>query len=365
MEEIINTDTTLHTTTKRQKVVILPGPHKTGTTSVQSFLASLSKKNLLGDWEWPASSSKAFSDVAHSVLLDNEDKHGILKRKRAKVQEAWKKRHNIVLGAELLDYVAATSTEELSSVFQRLYSIFPSEMDPTKDMTTVVMYRTPRSSHLVSAWKQQIAMAKRRGGGGHIWRRAIEKEGVKKGKAPTLSQWLCNGTWEGKMEFNVNKIIETQVNPMGVARAFLRYGNTSIVVGDMSNMTDISNTVACEVLGVPCTKEQKVVGWNKTKPKLLNQRENPAPLGFSDAEMIQVEDILRRMDCYYFCGMRENATILHAKDVMFTNDNGWQDCCTSPETFLTPTQAYNELKSIGCHASGISRQTATAFLETF
>jgi len=362
MADVPNSNNTLSSTIKtvsygRQKVVILPGPHKTGSTSVQSFLASLTKKQLLGDWEWPASSSKAFSEVAHSVFFDPTDKHGFLRRKRSKIQSAWRKGHNVVFGAELFDWVAAMSPEELPRVFERLFSVFPPTMDPARDMTAVVMYRTPRSSHLVSAWKQQIAMAKRPGHGGHIWRSSIETKVVKKGKAPSLAEWLCTGQWSGKMQFNVDKIVEAQINPMAVAAALMRYGNMSVIVGDMSNMTDISNTIACKVLKVPCTDENRVVGWNKTKPKVLNQRENPAPLGLSETEMQEVEDVLRRMDCYHYCELKGNITILHAKDAMFTEEEGWKDCCASPEKLLSPAEAYQQLKSIGCRASGLSQST--------
>ena len=344
----------------KKRVVILPGPHKTGTTSVQSFLVSLTKKNLLGDWEWPASSSKAFSGVAHSVLFNSDDKHNFLKKKKAKINAAWKKNnHSVVLGAELFDYVAATPPEHLPSVFQRLQTIFPEDVE---DMTAVVMYRTPRSSHLVSAWKQQIAMAKR-AGGGQVWRNKIErKSGEKKGKAPSLAEFLCHGQWKGHTEFNVDKIVAAQINPMGVANAFLRYGNMSVTVGDMSNMTDIPSTIVCEVLGIPCNEKGKVIGLNKTKPKVLNQRENPVELRLSAKDMNEVENVLRRMDCFYYCDLRENVTILHEKDEMFTGEQGWKDCCESPEMFLSPVEAYEKLKNIGCRASGLPETTARSSL---
>lgn len=104
-----------------------------------------------------ASSSKAFSDVAHSIFFDSNDKNGILRRKREKLQSAWKKGHSIVFGAELFDYIAAMPVEELPGAFERLQSVLPPDV---KDVTVAVMYRTPRSSHLISAWKQQIAMVR-------------------------------------------------------------------------------------------------------------------------------------------------------------------------------------------------------------
>lgn len=351
--------------THGKRVVILPGPHKTGTTSVQSFLLSQTKKEKLGNWEWPASSSKAFSDVAHSIFFDSEDKHGSLVKKRAKIHAAWKRGHDVVFGAELLDYAAAARPESLPEAFQRLMQLIPSDVT---DMTAVVMYRTPRSSHLISAWKQQLAMAKRKGGGGgHVWRRLLEapdgakKKKTKKQPAPSLAEWLCTSWWPGRMEFYVETILAAQINPMGVAHAFHEYGNMSIVVGDMSGMSDLSNTIACEVLQVPCTTEGKIVGFTKKTSKVLNQRDAPVSIGLSDEELQEVEEVLRRMDCYYYCGtLRGNITILHANDSMFTNKEGWNDCCTVPETWLSPAQAYAQLQSLGCKASGMSPPISVA-----
>ena len=341
-------------TDKRQKIVILPGPHKTGTTSVQSFLLSMTKKQKLGDWEWPASSSKAFSDVAHSIFFDETDEKGVRSRKRSKIQAVWKRRHSVVFGAELLDYVAAAPRETLDAAFERLMEIIPSDVVPKEDMTAVVMYRTPRSSHLISAWKQQIAMARHKnGGGGHIWRIMLEKTGKKKQPAPSLAEWLCTSQWQERMEFFVQRIVAAQINPMGVAHAFSNHMN--VIVGDMSEMKDISNTIACKVLQVPCTSDNKIVGLAEKKPKVLNQRDNPVEIGLSPNDMKEVEDVLRRMDCYYYCDLRGNLTILDGHDSMFTNKEGWNDCCTSKESWLSPEQAYKQLQSIGCRASSIEQ----------
>lgn len=154
------------------------------------------------------------------------------------------------------------------------------------------------------------------------------------------------------MEFHVKKILAAQLSPMGIASAFLRHGNMSVIMGDMSNMPDISNTIACEVLKVPCTDQGKVLGFNKTA-KVRNQRSNPVELGLNPEQLKEVEEVLRKMDCFYYCDLRDNLDVLHANDTMFTNKDGWNDCCASPETFLSPSQAYDKLKMIGCRESGL------------
>ena len=343
------------TNTTRQRVVILPGPHKTGSSSVQSFLVSLKTKNLLGSFDWPAADRpKAFAPLAKTILFDKDDRDGSLRRNKSRIMEIWERGQSIVIGAEVLDYVAAMTPNGLSAVFERLSSILPNNAD----MQVAVMYRTPRASHLVSAWKQQLAMAER-GIEAKIWRTKLVVENKTSTTTttteppPTLAEWLCHGEWNRQMSFNVDKIISAQVNPMGIAYAFLKYGNNvNVTIADMSGIEDLPNAVACEILDVPCTDNGKVVGLEDEEVLMLFQRDDTVELRLSHEEMIEVEDVLRRMDCYYYCALRGNVTILHAKDEMFTKKEGWKDCCMAPEKFLSALEANDKLKGIGCLASG-------------
>ena len=341
---------------QRQRVVILPGPHKTATTSVQSFLVRLQKKDKLGDFEWPAAQSKAFAPVMKSVLFNVDDEMGVRGRKQEKIHKAWKKGKSIVVGAEILDYVAALTPLEAKPAFERLLNLFPIDVVPETDMSVIVMYRTPRASHLVSAWKQNIAMAmKSPPKTNKPWRTVLEERF--KSEPPPLSEWLCTGRWEGRIDFDVEKIIAAQINPMGVADAFVRYGNMTATMGDMSNIHDVPSTVVCEVLKIQCTDEGTV---KKVEPKVLNQRSNPTELGMDETDMENVEEILRRMDCFYYCnGLKDKLTVLHAQDEMFTDNMGWNKCCESPKYFLDPLSAYRELKSLGCRASGLGDVSKT------
>jgi uncharacterized protein (DUF2164 family) len=285
-----------------------------------------------------------------SVLFNVEDKMGFRKRKQEMIAKVWKQGKNVVVGSEFLDYAAAMTLEEAKPAFERLFGLFPDVVIPETDMSVAVMYRTPRSTHLVSAWKQQMAMAKRSPPKTNLpWRVALETKF--KSKPPSLAEWLCTGQWEGRVEFDVETIIAAQINAMGVADAFIRHGNMTATMGDMSDMDDVPSTVVCEVLKIPCTEDGKV---KKRESKVLNQRSNPTELGMNDAEMVKVEEIIRRMDCFYYCnGLKDSLTVLRAKDEMFTNSAGWNNCCESPASFLDPSAAYRELKSLGCKASDL------------
>jgi hypothetical protein len=139
---------------------------------------------------------------------------------------------------------------------------------------------------------------------------------------------------------------------MGLADAFVRYGNVNATIGDMSGMADVPNTVACELLQIPCTNDGNIVGRPTKKSVVLNRRSNPTELGMTDGDLEEAEEVLRRMDCYYYCGLRDSITVLYATDDMFTESEGWNKCCESPESFLTPSAAYIMLKNLGCRASG-------------
>lgn len=340
----------MNSTAMNQRVVILPGPHKTGTTSIQSFFVTLMEENNMGNWVWPSSHEKGFSDLGYAILFDPNDSDGCMEYRGNKIREVWKNGHSVVFGAELFDYFAALSPNELPGAFERLKSVLPP--DSYNDLHVVVMYRTPRMSHLVSSWKQEIAMMKR-GAKNVVWRTWPDKSGNRNDThVPTLSEWLCSdGRWEGWAKSHVDKIIASQINPMGVADAFVRYGNMSVTIGDLSNIVDAPSTVACEILGIPCSDENKVIGWENKEPIVENQRHIPASLGLSNASMNAIEDILRWMDCYYYCGLRDNVTVLHGKDSMFTANDGWKGCCNLREKLLSPLKAYEMLRDIGCRES--------------
>jgi hypothetical protein len=130
------------------------------------------------------------------------------------------------------------------------------------------MYRTPRSSHLISAWKQQIAMK----GSGYPVRTKIQihnnTENMESKVAPTLSEFLCTGEWRGRMQYHLHALLASQINPMGVADTFLRKGNMQVIIGDMAGMDDLPNVVACDILQIPsCNPDGKV-----QEAKIHNQR---------------------------------------------------------------------------------------------
>lgn len=111
------------------------------------------------------------------------------------------------------------------------------------------------------------------------------------------------------MGFHLETILAAQTNPLGVAHVFHHYGSMTVSVADMSGIDDLPNTFACEILNVPCTDDGKVVGTEDNKALKLGKRSNPTTLGFNNDEMKHVEEILRRIDCYYYCELRDDIVV--------------------------------------------------------
>jgi hypothetical protein len=350
---------------QRQRIVILPGPHKSGTTSVQSFLDQLQKNNQLGHFEWPGNGPKAFAGVSGAILFHNNSDSGkhsnaevkSLRKIRERLRQSWSHGKSIVFGAENMDAFATLSPEQSQAAMSRLQSILPTNNNSTTDIVqvqVVVMYRTPKSSHLISVWKQQTAKDVQ-----NRFRKKIPKSTnaapIRSGSVPvpTLAEWLCTGQWRGKMQYDVPNLIASQTNPMGVADTFLksRGNNMTVFLADMmSGMDDLSQGIVCEILQLPsCNSDGKVAA---AEAEIKNQRSNPTHLGMTDAELEQVERILRKMDCYYYCGMlRDKITVLHAKDEMLTSSQGWNQCCDRPSENLSPSEAYKQLHGLACRSA--------------
>jgi hypothetical protein len=91
-------------------------------------------------------------------------------------------------------------------------------------------------------------------------------------------------------------------------------------------------------------------GRKVVEAEIMNQKSNLTDLGMPDAELEQVERILRKMDCYYYCGIRDKITVLHAKDEMLTSSQGWNQCCDMPSENLSPSEAYKQLQELACRS---------------
>ena len=362
-----------HAARKDQRLVLLVGPHKAASTSVQSFLFALQKQGILGKhgWEWTSTSPKGFRYLRQVLGINRTDDIGVAasnettveERLRRVTQSAWDRGQNIVLGAEVLDLVAALTEEEAGGAIRNLWDWLPAPR--TRPVEVVVMYRTPRRDHLISAWKQQVGF--QRAVDGTPWRTTLDESHRKRkdlpsdlATPPSFARWLCDGTWPQVMKFDVSRIFAAQINPFGVANAYHVHGGANLTILDMAGTDgDIPSVVVCDVLNLPCTakgrlEEEELGSANIDHEAVMNKREIKSSLEMADDDLKELEDVIRSMDCYYFCRLGGQVNILYGKDEVFAGgENSWRDCCRRASKEIRDidaAQAFRIIRELSCRA---------------
>jgi hypothetical protein len=56
-------------------------------------------------------------------------------------------------------------------------------------------------------------------------------------------------------------------------------------------------------------------------------------------------------------GIRDEITVLHPQDGMFTSPLGWKQCCESSSKSMSPFEAYKQLRELSCCASGLQERS--------
>lgn len=287
----------------------------------------------------------------------DEDK---LNKFKQVAEEEWGKGNSLIIAAEFLDYVASLAKEEALVSIGRLLDWLPHGAQ--SNIEVVVMYRSPRASHLVSAWKQQVQFGKT--STTLPWRESLVDgkplSRKKFGEPPTLAEWLCYATYTGAMKYDLETILSSQLNPFGVAFAYSTYGAANITMIDMTGVPDgdIPSSVTCDIMGLPCEDGKLAVG-QETESAQKNHKSESTELGMA---LTEAEEIIRDMDCYYYCLLGENGVkILHGKDVVFQDGKmSWEKCCQRSKKREEDTNGKwmtKKLIDLGCRAVAESRTT--------
>ena len=331
---------------QRQRMVLLVGPHKSASTSVQSYLVKLGKAGVLSqhNWKWVGNErNKGFAEASRYLLMgdttttgerDVDKERSVALSLQQVAQEEWDKGTNLVAAAEFLDYAAFLSNEQATVAMDRMKYWLPEKA--RGEVEVVVMYRTPRASHMVSSWKQQVGFKKAKTN--EPWRLALDDKHPKRNKLgmpPNFSDWLCRGRWTNVMQYNITTIISAQVNPFGVACAYHHYLKANVTMIDMAGVSDgdTPSSVVCDVLQLPCQNgrldDAAAATATGVVPKTRNKRPNPTDLGMTTDEIEEAEEILRDMDCFYYCRLGNALTVLSGKDDVFVEGKitPWKKCC--------------------------------------
>ena len=159
--------------TTNKRVVILAGPHKTGSTSIQTNFYEWTSRGILANWTWAAPSkhnlehnhlagmapAKRFAPLLSVLRNDTKftsHSKNFSKKRALSVyvkafRDAWKSNQNIVFGAEAIDYVAYNKVNG-TRIIEDLIDLMPwnDKENPLEgsvnDITVVVSYRAPRPS---------------------------------------------------------------------------------------------------------------------------------------------------------------------------------------------------------------------------
>jgi len=294
----------LSTHLKDKRVVILAGPHKTGSTSIQNNIHEWTGINnfLLEGWAWPVpqtvteieskdeknwhwNPSKGFYALAEllrdpmypitdRLLFRTYSKKEIINFYQIEFLRAWLSGYNIVIGSEAFDNAIKDKRGE--ELIERLLKILPwnflnlsSIVHGNNDLITVVItYRVPRVKHLLSIWHETKK----------------EKE--------SFRDWMLS-TRNGL----------GAIDSLGLVEKFLNKGLKVILI-DSSGLDvddhnyDISNVIACDVLNATCSNEKQLVGSDG--PLVMNTKANfNDNIRVDDDQLDLMETAIRRYDCKY------------------------------------------------------------------
>jgi tmRNA-binding protein len=303
-----------------QKVVILAGPHKTGSSSLQyNFLrwtthtpgTLISELNphdiILKDWVWPLPSfmSEFYSvDDIHNAFYPMMEALRSPKRKttdrevfeKYSIDEVidmyhepmdvyWEKGYNLIFGTEAMDLIV--KLEEGAEMIDALQNrILPSSVRDDQ-ITVVIAYRTPKIDHLISQWHQICK--------------------------PPNQQSFFDFITTTKNKFG-------PLDALGMVKILLKHTNWNVALMDLewlkANEWDMSNYIACYYLQAKCNyKKRQIKGLVEgEEPAVKNVRTNQGNLNISNEALDEMNGIIMAYDCNYmdlFEKENERMILLH------------------------------------------------------
>lgn len=340
------------------KVVILPGPHKTGSTSVQTCLVDWSWNGLsmqirqrrdhpvrtplaLPKWAWAVPDeivlkrakllhvhpTKAFASLMGIADLDpllglspkgrNDTGYVVSSNKlketvklyQTSMEQAWQNNFNILYGSEEMDRLVSPVHSNSSFLMDTILSILPWNSSKTTrklnpdDVEVVLVHRTPRVKHLISVWHQ-------------------ERIGKESFRSYLMRRVLPHARY---------------MDALGVAQQFLRRNfRTTIldlngVTETYGNRTNTCHVIACDILQTEkCTDDTHRLKSLASKPHLdisdrpQNERSNKGAMDVTARELDVIDNIMTEYDC----GFRDSLVRFHNRSLLrfLYNDNIFSRC---------------------------------------
>jgi hypothetical protein len=296
---------------QEQRIVFLPGPHKTSSSSVQFNLCQWihkRKKNknenadrnatndrntevkggLEKHWTLPIPNEihklckfrcgKLFAPLAFDLNFSNDPKqrnkwcggNDIIDLYRDEFQKQWNNGRSLVIASEVFDWIANNDKNSANQLLENLLHILP--IENTSAITAVVPYRAPRLDHLLSLWHQR---------------------GMKEGKS--FYDYLMTLV-------SVHDELRVLDSLLLAERLINRSINTVLI--DLSGVKkhgyDISLVIACDVLDADCDAEKHFVGEENAKPVIKNiKHHSDAKVNVTDAQLNAIDKIIESYDCNF------------------------------------------------------------------
>ena len=344
----------IHHQEVKQRIILIAGPHKTGSSSIQYNMYHWMMKNdtttdlennndqdeviqsYFKDWIWPEPKEiynkytghthmhhKIFYPFGEALLPYCRIGHRkelsqyytceeLLDIYRKEFQKYWDLGYNLAIGTEAFDFVGFTNNNgiqidhlldqmpwnyENSSLLSSSSSL-SSSMDTTKrqhnnikeSITVVVKYRSPRVKHLISWWHQCCM------------------------KQMNFYDFLLEETTNWKYRERGSRIIDS----LYLVQQYLDHGLKVALIdtsGVIEKGYDLSNVIACDVLNIPCTQD-KVIQGETQLPTVKNQKSDGDLGGITENHLNQMEQVIRMRDCSFqhLLG-HQNLTILYPLDI--------------------------------------------------
>lgn len=315
-----------------QRVVLLVGPHKTSSTSVQTNIIRWTHDNrTLPDWYWPQPKNlvglekcypleprpKIFYSYFNTLygkkkrmcLQIQHDQNETITTSFASIYEnefrnAWSEGKSLVIGSEAIDFVASKNGNG-NQLLSRILNGLPwnsntasgTRLDGSNDdVTVVVKLRTPRVNHLISLWHQCCM------------------------EDMSFHEYVTVKVPNTKYD------IIRSIDSLRLVEVFLEK-DIKVVLIDMEEATekgyDLSAVVACDILGARCTRRKQIIGDN-IAPSITNvQSHSPRMLQVDDKRLVLMERAIRNYDCNFQSIMNhKNITALYSNNLV----NIFNDC---------------------------------------
>ena len=349
-----------------QQIIILAGPHKTGTTSIQTnmWLWTSNEDSIFADWVWPVppkilkieendthewdfTPSKGFYMLLEALgpktlnklkkerkLFESHNKQEVLQIYKQHLNNKWEEGKNIIFGTEAFDVIIKDPKRGVS-MLNRLEHILPATTTVSTSTTVVVMYRTPKIKHLISIWHQNTV------------RRTD----------PNFFEWITT----------TNNSLGA-LDALGMVDLFLKYTSWNVVLfdssglrkqrnkkGEMTPPMDASHIVACDIMKIACDSSSKrVLGFEYVDPVVSNVRNDQRPPNVHQQVLNDMDRVLSRFECNYQHLFQKSynprLTILYPKNILPMMRGNCQDMTGIPETRVEMKQ---QLVDIALHAGTV------------